>query len=1054
VKYRARFHSVSSRWPLGFVVLATMTSAALNQTPVRPGFHQISLNGHTFTLPDGFTIEQAAGPPQVNRPITADFDEKGRLYVADSSGSNEKLTIQLEKKPHRIVRLSSTKSDGHFDQGVVFADKLNFPEGTMWYGGSLYVSAVPSIWKLTDTKGTGVADQREEWFLGKTMTGCGNDLHGPYRGPDGWIYWCKGAFAQQTYERPGKPPFKTRASHVFRCRPDGTGLEPVMTGGMDNPVDLVFTPGGERVITTTFFQYPAGGKRDGLIHIVYGGIYGKDYDPIYEHPWTGPTLMPVLTHMGPAAPCGLHRYENDAFGPEYKDNIFACQFNLQKVSRHVLDPEGATFVTRDEDFVVSDKKDFHPTDVLEDADGSLLIVDTGGWYKLCCPSSQLVKPDVLGAIYRVRRVGAPRVKDPRGLQLDWKDMPIAGLAKRLDDRRPAVRRRAMETLANRATGRAAPVVAALGEIVSNSPSAQARRNAVWTATRIDEPSGRLPVRAALRDKDESVRQAALHSISLLRDREAVGELLEMLKADSLHNRRAAAEALGRIGDKNAGPHLLAALSPPSDRVLEHSLTYALMEIGDREGIAAGLKSPHAAVRRAALTALDQMPSGKITVEPVVAELSTNDAKLKETAWWIAGRHVEWGSQVSGFLRDRLRTGKLSSAEREDLVQQLARLARSPAIQKLLADQVADAGASPEARALALQAMARAGLKEAPASWLSSLKTVLPAKKLDLTREAAATARALHWPKDRPKDLLAALDTLILDEKVPSDTRLLAMAAVPDGLRSVDPALFQFLSHAIRADEPVATRSLAADVLSRAHLDHQFLMALAEAMPSIGPLDLDRALEPFGRANDDAVGQKLLAGLKASPAKTALRPDALQSRLAKYSPAIRKQADELLASLHADLAKQRAHLEATEKTLPPGDIRRGQLVFNSPKAACISCHTIGYVGGKIGPDLTRIGSIRNERDLLESILFPSMSFVRGYEPMLVETRAGKTFNGVVKSDSPTEIVLVLGADQEIRLAKSEIEELRPGQVSIMPAGLDQQLSLQDLADVVTFLKACR
>ncbi len=98
-------------------------------------------------------------------------------------------------------------------------------------------------------------------------------------------------------------------------------------------------------------------------------------------------------------------------------------------------PDGATFKTRDEDFLVSDNHDFHPTDVLEDADGSLLVIDTGGWYKLCCPTSQLHKPDVLGAIYRIQRKGAPQIDDPRGRKLAWAKMSPAELAKLA--RRPA-----------------------------------------------------------------------------------------------------------------------------------------------------------------------------------------------------------------------------------------------------------------------------------------------------------------------------------------------------------------------------------------------------------------------------------------------------------------------------------------------------------------------------------------------------------------------------------------------------------------------------------------
>src|SRR5205807_7358603 len=123
---------------------------------------------------------------------------------------------------------------------------------------------------------------------------------------------------------------------------------------------------------------------------------------------------------------------------------------MHKVSRHVLEPEGATFRVRDEDFLVSSNLDFHPTDLLEDADGSLLVIDTGGWYKLCCPTSQLHKPDVLGAIYRVRRKDTPRIDDPRGRKLPWAKLKADDLAKLLEDQRPAVRRRAIEALA--ATG--------------------------------------------------------------------------------------------------------------------------------------------------------------------------------------------------------------------------------------------------------------------------------------------------------------------------------------------------------------------------------------------------------------------------------------------------------------------------------------------------------------------------------------------------------------------------------------------------------------------------
>ena len=165
---------------------------------------------------------------------------------------------------------------------------------------------------------------------------------------------------------------------------------------MDNPVDVVFSPGGERFFTTTFFQYPAGGQRDGLVHAIYGGVYGKRHGVVNSHPRTG-DLMPLMAHLGPAAPCGLELYESAVFGHGFTGNLFFCQFNLNKVQRHVLFPDGSTFRTEDSDFLATPNADFHPTDVLEDADGSLLVLDTGGWYMLCCPTSQFWRPASWGA---------------------------------------------------------------------------------------------------------------------------------------------------------------------------------------------------------------------------------------------------------------------------------------------------------------------------------------------------------------------------------------------------------------------------------------------------------------------------------------------------------------------------------------------------------------------------------------------------------------------------------------------------------------------------------
>ncbi|MGE0610523.1 MAG: PVC-type heme-binding CxxCH protein [Pirellulales bacterium] len=1021
---------------------------------------EVSLNGHVWTLPDDFEIDLIASSPLVERPITADFDEQGRLYVTDSSGSNDKVAQQLIDKPHRVLCLEDTDGDGRFDKSTVFADKLMFPEGTLWHDGSLYVAAPPSIWKLTDTDGDGTADQREEWFQGQTLTGCANDLHGPYLGPDGYIYWCKGAFAEQTYQRPGKPPLVTKASHIFRCRPDAprdpatggiatSAIESVMTGGMDNPVDTVFTAEGDRIFTTTFLVHPGGGQRDGLIHAIYGGVYGKQHAVLDGHPRTG-ELMPPLVHLGAAAPCGLVCRESDRLGAEYRGNLFACCFNMHKVTRHQLADSGAMLQATSEDFLTSSNIDFHPTDIQEDADGSLIVCDTGGWYKLCCPTSQLWKPDVLGAIYRIRRKESQKPaelwRDPRGLKLSWSGLTTEALIALLGDARPAVRRRALLQLSRGD----ASVTAELAAALPTTKDVRHRQAIVWALTRMNAPQARQAVRLATADEDTRVRRTALHAVSLWRDSKAAPQLRGMLSGDT-HEARIAAEALGRMGDVAAVPNLLNAATFDSSRAKEHALIYALIEIGDVSATADGLTHDRPAARRAALIALENIDPAGLQAESIAALLDSDHAELRETSAWIIGRHAEWGNDLAGYLRDRLHQ-TLSEEQAQAVTAQLAMFAQHEAIQGLLAETAASGSEANASRRLALQAMRRSALREMPATWSAALAATIDGEDPEMAGMAVGAARMLPAPKAETGPFNAALLKLAQNPDTPTELRLDALASLAGEPAPLAVELFAFVKANLLPDRAVRERAAALLVLGKSRLDEAQLQTLALSFRTVSPLEATRLLALFEQSRSAAVGQLLAAELRASPALTGLKADNVRHVLAKYGDDFLAQADELASAINIDEAQQKAQLESLLGQTSGGDIRRGLAVFHSTKAACLSCHQLGYLGQNVGPDISKIGKIRTERDLLEAIVFPSASFVRSYEPVVVTLVDGRVENGILKEDAPAEIVLAKNATDLLRIPRDEIEEIYPSQTSIMPAGFGKHLSTQDLADLVAFLKS--
>jgi putative membrane-bound dehydrogenase-like protein len=392
--FNNRNHSLFPLLLLGISSLLISCGEGANATEsLADGFH----------VPDGFEITRVVAPDRVSYPMFATLDNQGRLFVIESSGKTTSTEDVLKNPTFKILLLEDTNEDGVYDSRKVYADKIPYPMGGTFYKGSFHVAAPPDLLRFTDTNNDGVADKREIIITGWTLNHNAATLSGPFFGPDGWLYLCdaRRGFDIKTME--GKQ-VKGQGARIWRCRPDGTGLESISSGGFDYTIEMIIMPSGETIGTMTYFTDPRDGFRDALMHWVEGGVYPKPHPAIEgdKLKQTG-DFMPVMTRLPRVSHSGLMRYRSSGFGKEYDGNLFSAQFNTGRVMRHVITPVGATFRTEEFPFMTSDSLDSHPTDVLEDADGSLLVVNTG-WFIAGCPLSVVAKPDIRGGIFRIRKV--------------------------------------------------------------------------------------------------------------------------------------------------------------------------------------------------------------------------------------------------------------------------------------------------------------------------------------------------------------------------------------------------------------------------------------------------------------------------------------------------------------------------------------------------------------------------------------------------------------------------------------------------------------------------
>jgi len=990
-------------------------------------------------VPAGFQVERACLAGLVKYPVFATLDDRGRLFVCESAGKNISDEEMGGSPEFRIRLLEDTDGDGVYDQSRIFADRLTMAMGALWYRGSLYVTAPPDILRLEDSNGDGVADRREVILTGWPLRSNGTTFHGPYLGPDGWMYFTYNLGPYKIRTKEGTL-LEGPGGRVWRCRPDGTGLESFVGGGFDNGIEIVFTPAGETIGTMTYYSEPKLGERDALLHFVEGGVYPK-WRPIVEKYKRTGEMMPALTKFARIAPSGLARHSGLGFGPAWEGNLFSAQFNPHRVQRHVLERDGGTFRSQDQDFLTSEDPDFHPTDVLEDADGSLLVVDTGAWYLHSCPVSRVAKPQFQGALYRVRKSGAAPVQDPWGKALDWNTVAPAEWTRLLEDARPAVREQALDRMVR--AGEAS--VESLKAVRQRARAPETRAAAVFGLARNGGGKAAQAVRASLSDPGFLVRVAAARAVGLARDGEAVPRLMEIVRRDHPAARRQAATALGQIGDRSAVPALLAAAADPEDRFVEHSIIYALIVLGDSAPAIQALGHANPKVRKAALIVLDQMDGAPFERARLAPMLGDADAGLRRAALWVASRHPDWSAETLPFLRARLRSPRLSAEESSALRQTLSAFCSQAGAQALIAEQVTGPAAQ---RELLLEVMEQCPAQPFPGVWAEAIR------KLIRAGDAETRARPLVLIRSRQISTLDdELERIAGNAAEPDSLRLLALGSLVPRRGALAEPGFQFLLGLLQAGAQADLRLHASAVLGRAKLSESQLLVLArDSVPRADALVLPNLLDAFRRVGSEQAAAELVAGLARTPrAVDGLLGDRIPELVKTLPRAAQAAAAPLLERVRQQKEARAQRLKALEPLLAGGDAGRGRLLFFGKKAGCSGCHTILVEGAAVGPDLTGIGAVRSGLDLIEAIVFPSASFVPGHEVYRVET-AAEVHTGVQGESTPEAVVILSGPNDRVRIPRKQIVSMRPALVSLMPDGFAEELTRQELNDLLAFLQA--
>jgi putative membrane-bound dehydrogenase-like protein len=1008
-------------------------------------------------LPPGFRLDIVAAEPLIREPSAMAFDERGRLFVCEIHGYNldgylDIIELNKSGKLDREVRrvrhatpesqeaaqketfgtvrmLRDTDGDGRMDRSDIWADRLPPCYGVIAVRDGVLVVCAPDIVFLADRDGDGRAEVRETLFTGFARELIERGISNPRWGPDNWIYVAAGG-GGGTITGP-KLAEPVAIGHTdFRLRPDGSAIEPVT--GRESMFGLTLTDFGDRFHSIISYTIPLPHRylmRNPYVESPAADVSINPSRKIF--PISQPDPWRLARGQDPAwvkfygeaetqpngqftASSGQLVYRADALSQEYRGNYFVCDPANNLIHRSLLERQGAGYVARrapeneTSEFLASTDQWFRPMNLSVGPDGAIYIVDM---YREIIEdfsaiprflqqqyAESLIAGKDHGRIWRLSWHPGPaesRAQADSPVTLD--KASLDELLKALDHPNAWWRETAQRLILERGDLSASP---ALANLVRKGKTAPGRVHALYT---LDGLSRLAPadVIEALGDASEVVRVHALQLADRWLDQEPA--VLKMV--------------LGMTGNPDPRVRLQVALTLGETRQPQaiDALARLAAEHGDENWMPAAISS---SIGHSADAFLVRLLAGlSDRAKPTAGTL----ALLGPVAETIGGQRAE--PAVGRFLQDVAKLpGPEAANQQRALLEGLARgLGRGKPAPFQSADVVSGlerllSNPSPDVSQLVVRIAGLLQLSNSAAmqaAWDTAVKVALDGEQPLPTRLAAVSLlSAAPWARQmRLRELV--------DSRQPTDLQLAVVKVLASG------------DHDEVADSLLANWSGLVPKVQESIVDAFFARQ-------------DRLPQLLDAVERDLVSANTLGALR-------------REQLTEHgNAAIRQRVRRLFAGRTTDERAAVIRKYAAALTLSR-DPQRGEAVFAK---TCARCHRLGDKGVEVGPDLLAART-RPDETLLVDILDPSGSLARGYTVYSIATTDGRVHTGLLAGEGATSVTLRTAAEPtagaqtakvvENTILRKDIDEMRAMSQSLMPDGLEKELTLQDLADLIGFLR---